>query len=104
MAGQGNYPFNTAWASKIRNTLHKKVFSGDTDQALLSVSQNYFYDSPILTKKWIRYWSGTAWVDLDVGYVPLISAQWVGDPTNVRDALDRIASAVYALRGNVAIP
>lgn len=39
-----------------------------------------------------------------IGYTPLNAAHWSGSPTNEKDAIDRIASAVYALRGNVAIP
>jgi hypothetical protein len=40
-----------------------------------------------------------------VAYTPANGAQWANpDPTNVADAIDRLASAVYALRGNVAIP
>ena len=101
----GHYPFNTSWGAKGRNVLHKKMYSADTDQAFLTVFQNYFFDSTIVTKKWVQYWTGTAWATLDVGYTPLTESHWANpDPTTVSDAIDRIASAVYALRGNVAIP
>lgn len=102
----GRAPFNTAWFIKggNRNPLYKKIFFDDKDQASLAIFQTWFFPSPILTKKKHRYWTGTEWKDMDAGYTPATSGHWNGAPAFVTDALDRIAAAVYVLRGNVPIP
>lgn len=40
----------------------------------------------------------------DVSYTPENSAHWLGDPTTIKNAIDRLAAWVYTHSGNIAIP
>ena len=39
-----------------------------------------------------------------VSYTPGNSTHWSGDPTTIKDAIDRIAAWIYSHSGNIAIP
>lgn len=77
-----------------------------TSYTTLAFSRN---SSGVLSTRTLNLGGGVSFDFLDesrsFGYVPTTSANWTAPaPTTVQSALDRLASAVFALRGNSSIP
>lgn len=77
-----------------------------TSYTTLAFSRN---SSGVLSSRTLNLGAGVSFDLLDdarsLGFVPTTAAQWAAPaPTTVGNALDRLASAVFALRSNSAIP
>lgn len=77
-----------------------------TSYTTLAFSRN---SSGVLSTRTLNLGGGVSFDFLDearsFGYVPTTGANWTAPaPTTVQSALDRLASAVFALRGNSSIP
>ena len=60
-------------------------------------------DGQSITRNGMEFYGGIL-VGTSTEYTPANSSHWSGSPTTHADAIDRLAAAVYALRGSVAIP
>jgi hypothetical protein len=95
VTGKGNFPFLSSWMyNGTFDTLKKQVFFGDTDQSLLTIMTDWFFEpageGPTyygILKRWagaswvkeplkvylaglwqtkpLKYWDGTAWRLID---------------------------------------
>ncbi len=80
--------------------LHNSLFRGKwTNNGGMSLRNSQMMDHPVLGTAP----TFTANRSSYTAYTPTTPTNWNGSPTNVNDAIDRLAAAIYALNGNIAI-